>query len=207
MHKRFDALLLAVGGGAFGFWLLSGTSVFSSENSSLIVYNGQLDFGEAWAAGDFQWQIRYKNVTNEEIKIERFSISCNCVQCASENLSIPPKADGSLRVKLNLNRAFSGTASGAFQSPFIRGVDANGEGKGFKRKPWKITGQVHRAFIFQSQPLLLADSFTRGQPFRGHNRRWSNWRKASPTTTSPVCVTPVLRPSALRLAKQRTMSL
>ncbi len=134
MHKRFDALLLAVGGGAFGFWLLSGTSVFSSENSSLIVYNGQLDFGEAWAAGDFQWQIRYKNVTNEEIKIERFSISCNCVQCASENLSIPPKADGSLRVKLNLNRAFSGTASGAFQSPFTRGVDANGEGKGFKRQ-------------------------------------------------------------------------
>ncbi len=113
----------------------------------LSVPESSLDFGEAWEAQEFDWNLPITNEATQDVEIVDFDVSCVCTAVQPRSLSIPAGESRTVKLILDLRRIEKrdrNQASRAFHvdlRPSIRPPHA-------VRSPWTLRGRVKSALVW-----------------------------------------------------------
>jgi hypothetical protein len=156
------ASLLAVSGGvAFETgWLAFSEQNQQPDKSFLILSAENLNFGEAWEAERFNWTLKIRNQTHEEVAIRGFSYSCDCAEIEPRSLSIGGHSSKSVRLILNLTSRRKLLSESrdleVLVQPQIVGYR--------NHPPWSIHGRVRTAIQFSDEAPDLGRHSEFAQP-------------------------------------------
>jgi hypothetical protein len=94
---------------AAGFKNLLDTHTHTHIYDFLQVVDSTTNFGEVWESEAYEWAVRIENTGQEEIKIDKFRFSCNCLVIEPPSLSIPSGESREVKLKLDLTAKVSAT--------------------------------------------------------------------------------------------------
>jgi hypothetical protein len=61
-----------------------------------------LDFGTQWVQQAFPWKVRIRNVTHDQVRVEKVATSCGCAQVRETSIILPPGGTGEVELRLDL---------------------------------------------------------------------------------------------------------
>src|SRR6266849_4991614 len=70
----------------------------------LSVKRSALDFGEPWEEKNFVWKLPIQNVTNRDIRVHDFALSCGCLEIEPKSLTIPAQETREVALKVDLTQ-------------------------------------------------------------------------------------------------------
>lgn len=149
-------------------WITSSSTVSSSRptaSDSPLFEVKNLDFGEVWENRSFEWRIQIRNLTDQQIVIDRFDTSCNCSRIEPRSLELPPGAEREIQLVMDLvapSQSNSLTSIRAF-SLEIRPRIAN-DFPIQSHFTWALTGRVRGAIRLSTPELDFGRHSELAQP-------------------------------------------
>lgn len=150
MRRGLAVALLAVGCG-FAFWAGAGFGKKPVSNGGLQIPESSLEFGEIWDSTTFPWTVSIENPTDRDIRVEKFSTSCSCVQIEPQSLNVKAGETATVRLTLNLTAAQLGEGNRAY---FSAGLIPHLEGSPGPETGWTIKGRVRKGWL-RAEPSLV----------------------------------------------------
>lgn len=147
------------------YWVATAPRRVADSQQKLAVDPADLDFGEVWEAKAFAWSLPIENRSDEEVYIERFETSCNCLGVEPRSLRIPARGRAEVRLILDLTRRPSDRGAEerlvhAFELPIVPRLRMESD----RPTVWGLRGKVRTA-VTLSPPALHFGEVIRGQPF------------------------------------------
>lgn len=158
----FSVLFLAIFLGA----IRGGISLLSrhSEEGKLVVSDGSLHFGQAWAQKEFRWHLSVENPTNKEVRVREMRSSCRCVSVNPTSFSVPPGSQTEVELVLDLSpRSSDGYREPSW--PFQAEIAAIAEGGYLQPSLWSITGRVRNPFDIDAVDLSGTSDYVLGTEY------------------------------------------
>jgi hypothetical protein len=167
MRLRFAIRVLAIGflisicAVSFRLGILSNSRRFNI--GGLAASEDALEVGDVWEQSDFTRVVRVTNETSRTIMLKDVLTSCSCASIEPRSLAIPGRAQGELRVLLDLAKAVD-PSSKAHSRPFaVTLIPVIDEGPA-PTAGWTIRGWARRPFQFEP-PFVDFGEFGNDKPF------------------------------------------
>lgn len=156
------ALLVIAGLGAY--WLGKSVQPAVELRDRFYIEPADLDFGEAWETSNFEWAVRLRNDTDNDLHVKELLTSCDCISADPKSFDVPSKGTVKVRLKLDLTTShirLSASPVRKFEVP-IRPVVQGWFGQG---PGWTLHGLVKRPITFAEEIIEFGDSCVQGEPF------------------------------------------
>ena len=157
------ALTIAALAGGGAYWVATSPRRVAANQDDLGVEEAALNFGEVWEQNGFKWTLPIHNRGHEDVSIQGFDASCNCLAIEPKTLVI--RAGETTHVRLTINLMKRLPEETANVRAFKVMVSPRREGGASRPLVWALSGRVRSAAILSPSSLQFGD-LTRGQPFK-----------------------------------------
>lgn len=188
----------------FGLALLSAFWLgLQSPPSAARLSASSLDFGDAWAAPDFQWVITLTNPGRQDVNITHFQSTCRCTSITPQAVVIPAGESAPITLHLDLTSTGPQDITTPVR-PFEVSITATVSGSGVIQGPWVVNGVVRPPFVASQQEVRFAQLLVHGEPLASSSVTIRPSTKAHRVHAS---CQPALATTAIRALQDETFTL
>jgi hypothetical protein len=101
VRGKVVVLIVLMAACAAAYWIRPGPSQVSVTNEGLVVADHNLQFGEVWENGVFEWKITIENPTQNDVAIDSIATSCSCLSLEPTTLVIHAGRHADVQLKIN----------------------------------------------------------------------------------------------------------
>jgi hypothetical protein len=130
----------------------------------LSVKPSALEFGDAWEEKNFVLKLPIQNVTNHDIKIHDFALSCGCLDIEPRSLTIPASQEREVALKVDLTQQRGLPEIGQAERLFAVQITPLQNMQAWPRTGWNLHGTVKSRITLDRLAIGFSDSPVKGEP-------------------------------------------